>query len=126
MHRPQSMFIKRGQTLTRFIQVWTVQARHSLPTFTPQCLAHTLWALPRLRVVGQAISGGEARVNYLAAGGLPSEGGKGLGGGSRGSSSLPVELQERQHQPDEELLEGLLARFFQVRTCFAVDVTQSP
>jgi hypothetical protein len=33
--------------------VWTLKARLGLESFTPQCLAHTLWALPRLGQVAQ-------------------------------------------------------------------------
>ena len=36
--------------LHRLIDVWMLKARLGLSSFTPQCLAHTLWALPRLRV----------------------------------------------------------------------------
>ena len=53
MHPPvyiATALIKWVITLNRLVDVWMLKARLGLSSFTPQCLAHTLWALPRLRV----------------------------------------------------------------------------
>ncbi len=44
---------------SRFVEVWTLKARRGLPRLTPQCVAHTLWAMPRLRRGGGGEEHGE-------------------------------------------------------------------